>query len=55
MLQNQLCDISGRFSTVLLFLLVPKSSDSLKEQTEQTVKVNAVFLKRKINSRYAGV
>ena len=32
--QNPLCDLSG-FSTVLFFLLVQKSIDSLKEETEK--------------------
>ena len=34
-LQNPPCELSGCFSTVLLFLLAPKSGDSLKEQTEK--------------------
>ena len=55
MLENPPPGPSGCFSTVLLFLLVPKSGDSLKEQTEKTDKVNSVFLKRKINSRHAGI
>ena len=38
-----------------VFLLVPKSSDPLKKQTEKTDKVNHVFQKRKINSRNAGI
>ena len=42
-------EFSASFSTVLLFLLVPISGDSLKEQTEKTDKVNSLFLKRKIN------
>ena len=41
--QNPLCQLSGCFSTVLFFLLVPKSIDSLKEKTEKTDKV---FLKK---------
>ena len=41
--QNPPCDLSGCFSTVLFFLLVPNSGDSLKEQTEKTDKVNSVF------------
>ena len=39
--QNPPCQLSGVFSTVLSFLLVPRSSDSLKEQTEKTDKVNS--------------
>ena len=45
--QNPPCELSGCFSTVLLFLLVPKSGDFLKEQTEKTDKVNSIFLKEK--------
>ena len=41
--QNPLRDLSGYFSTVLFFLLVPKSIDSLKEKTEKTDKVNSFF------------
>ena len=41
MQQNLPCELSGCFSTVL-FLLVPKSGDSLKEQTEKTDKVNSI-------------
>ena len=43
--QNSFCVLSGYFSTVLFFLLVPKSIDSLKEKTEKTDKVN-YFLKK---------
>ena len=39
--QNPLCELSGCFSTVLFFLLVPKSIDSLKEKTGKTNKVNS--------------
>ena len=53
MQQNPPYELSGVFSAVLLFLLVPKSGNSLKEQTEKTDKVNSFFKKRKINSRYA--
>ena len=53
MQQNPPYELSGCFSAVLLFLLVPKSGNSLKEQTEKTDKVNSFFKKRKINSRYA--
>ena len=53
--QNPLCKLSGCFSTVLFFLLVPKSIDSLKEKTEKTDKVNSFFKKRKTNSRHAGI
>ena len=53
--QNPLCQLSGCFSTVLFFLLVPKSIDSLKEKTEKTDKVNSFFKKRKANSRRAGI
>ena len=35
MQQNSPCDLLGRFTTVLLFVVVPKSGDSLKEQTEK--------------------
>ena len=55
MQQNPPCELSSCFSTVLLFLLVPKSVGSLKQQTEKIDKVNSVFLKRKINSRHAGI
>ena len=41
--QNSFCELSGFFSTVLFFLLVPKSIDSLKEKTEKTDKVNSFF------------
>ena len=53
--QNPLCDLSGCFSTVLLFLLVPKSIGSLKEKTKKPDKVNSFFKKRKTNSRHAGI
>ena len=43
--QNPLCKLSGCFSIVLFFLIVPKSIDSLKEKTEEPDKV-----KRKTNS-----
>ena len=36
------------------FLLVAKSGDSLKKQTEKTDRVNS-FLKKKINFRHAGI
>ena len=56
MLQNPPCEVSGCFSTVLFFLLVPKSGDSLKEQTEKTDKVNYFFKKkRKINYSHARI
>ena len=45
MQQNPPCELSGCFSTVLLFLLVPKSIDFLKEKTEKTDKVNSLFKK----------
>ena len=48
-------ELSGCFSTVLLFLLVPKSIDSLKEKTEKTGKVNSFFKKRKTKSKHAGI
>ena len=35
MQQNPPCELLGRFTTVLLFVVVPKSDDSLKEQTEK--------------------
>ena len=47
MQQNPLCELSGCFSILKLFLLVPKSADSFKEQTEKTDKVKSVFLKKK--------
>ena len=53
--QNPLCVLSGYFSTVLFFLLVPKSIDSLKEKTEKTDKVNYFFKKRKTNFRHTGI
>ena len=53
--QNPLRDLSGYFYTVLFFLLVPKSIDSLKEKTEKTDKVNSFFKKRKNNSGHAGI
>ena len=43
--QNPLCKLSGCFSIVLFFLIVPKSIDSLKEKTVEPDKV-----KRKTNS-----
>ena len=45
--QNPLCDLSGCFSTVLFFLLVPKSIDALKEKAEKPDKLNSFFKKRK--------
>ena len=45
--QNPLWELSGCFSTVLLFLLVPKSIDSLKEKTKKSDKVNSFFKKEK--------
>ena len=54
-MQNPLCELSGCFSTVLLFLLVPKFIGSLKEKTEKPDKVNSFFKKRKTNSRHAGI
>ena len=45
--QSPLCELSGCFSTVLLFLIVPKSIDSLKEKTEKPDKVNSFFKKEK--------
>ena len=53
--QNPFCELSGGFSTVLFFLLVPKSIDSLKEKTEKTDKVNSFFKNRKTNSRHARI
>ena len=47
MQQNSPCELSGCFSTLLLFLLVPTSGDSLKEQTEKTDRVNSIFQKKK--------
>ena len=40
---------------LLLFLLVSKSIDSLKEKTKKPNKVNSFFKKRKTNSRHAGI
>ena len=42
--QNPLCDLSGCFSTVLFFLLVPKSIDSLKNIKNREGKLR--FLKK---------
>ena len=53
--QNPLCKLSGCFSTVLLFLLVPKYIDSLKEKTKKTDKVNSFFKLRITNYRHAGI
>ena len=47
MQQNLPCEISGCFSTVLLFLLLPKYIDFLKEKPEKTDKVNSFFKKKK--------
>ena len=53
--QSSLCELSSCFCTVLLFLLVPKSIDSLKEKTKKPDKVNSFFKKRKTNSRHGGI
>ena len=54
--QNPPCELSGCFSTVLFFPLVPKSIDSLKEKTEKSDKANSFFFKkRKTNSIHAGI
>ena len=53
--QYPLSDISGYFSTVLFFLLVPKSINSLKEKTEKTDKLNSFFKKRKTSSRHTRI
>ena len=53
--QNRPCELSGCFSTELLFLLVPKSIDSLKEKAKKPDEVNYFFNKRKTNSRHAGI
>ena len=53
--QNPLCELSGSFSTVLLFLFVPKSIDSLKEKTKKRDNLNSFFKKRKTNSRHPGI
>ena len=45
--QNPLCKLSGCFTTVLLFLLLPKSIDFLKEKTKNSDKVNSFFKKEK--------
>ena len=47
MQQNPPCAISRCSSTVLFDLLVLKSGDSLKEQSDKTDKVNHVFFKKK--------
>ena len=44
--QNPPCELSGCFSTVLFFPLVPKSIDSLKEKTEKSDKANSFFFKK---------
>ena len=41
--QNPLCEFSGYVSTVLLFVLVPKSIDYLKGKTKKPDKVNSFF------------
>ena len=55
--QNPLCELSGYFSTVLLILLVPKSIDSIKEKTKNSIRYTPFFLKkkRKTSSRHAGI
>ena len=53
--QNPLYEFSGCFSTVLLFLPVRKSIDSLKGKTKKPDKLNSFFKKRKTNSRHAGI
>ena len=53
--QNPLCDLSGYFSTVLFFVFLPKSIDSLKDKTEKTNKLNYFFKKRKTNFRHTGI
>ena len=53
--QNSLCELSGCFSTVLLFLLVPKSIDSLKQNTKKLDKENYFFKKGKTNSKHAWI
>ena len=55
MQQNPPCELPGCFSTTLLFLIVPKFGESLKEQTEKTDKVNSFFKERKFNSTYARI
>ena len=44
--QNPLCDLCGCFPTVLFFIAIPKSIDSLKEKTEKPDKVNSFFKKK---------
>ena len=46
MQQNPSCQLSGWFSTALLFPLIPKSIYSLKEKTEKTDKVDSFFKKK---------
>ena len=55
--QNPLCELSGYFSTVLLILLVPKSIDSIKEKTKNSIRYTPFFFKkkRKTSSRHAGI
>ena len=36
--QNPLCELAGCFFTVLQFLLVPKSIDSIKEKTKNSIR-----------------
>ena len=57
MQQNPPCELSGCFSTVWLLLLVPKSGNSLKEQTEKKQSGKLLFFKnkKKIDSRHAGI
>ena len=55
MQQNPPCELPGWFSTTLLFLIVPKFGESLKEQTEKTDKVNFFFKERKFDSTYARI
>ena len=47
MQQNPPCELSSCFSTVWLYLLVPKSGDSLKEQTEKILPDKLLFKKKR--------
>ena len=55
MQKNLPCELPGCFSTVLLFLLIPKSGDSLKEQREKkkeksipgTLEFEAKYIKKR--------
>ena len=50
--QNPLCELSGYFSTVLLILLVPKSIDSIKEKTKNSIRYTPFFFKKKKKNQF---